>query len=146
MNFDLKACEAMLELTAEQVEMRLEIDGGETHRGVRYEGLEDLSQYYNPTVFPGRVYVGSERVEMVYVPSGPALAGVTRGDIEKGAGTQPTLLRSRAGKEYVHYAHPEEGIAYSSEGDEVCFVEVFRPRSLDAYKAEIYRDPGPFTR
>lgn len=144
MNFDLKACEAMLELTAEQVEMRLEIEGGETDR--RYEGLEGLSQYYNPAVFPGRVYVGSERVEMVYVPSGPALAGVTRGELEECAGTQPTLLRSRAGKEYVHYSHPEQGIAYSSEGDKVRFVEIFRPRSLDAYKAEIYRDPGPFIR
>ena len=136
----------MLELTADQIEMQLETDGGETHRGVRYEGLEGLSQYYNPAVFPGRVYVGSDGVEMVYVPSGPALAGVTRGDIEKGAGTQPTLLRSRAGKEYVHYAHPEQGIAYSSEGDQVRFDEIFRPRSLDAYEAEIYRDPGPFIR
>ena len=117
MNFDLKACEAMLELTAEQVEKRLEIEGGETDR--RYEGLEGLSQYYNPAVFPGRVYVGSDRVQMVYVPSGPALAGVTRGDLEKSAGTEPTLLRSRAGKEYVHYVHPEQGIAYSSEGDQV---------------------------
>lgn len=136
----------MLELTAEQVKMRLETAGGETHRGVSYEGLEGLSQYYNPAVFGGRVYVGSERVEIVYVPSGPALAGITRGELEKSAGTQPTILRSRAGKEYVHYVHPEQGIAYSSEGDRVRFVEVFRPRSLDAYQAEIYRDPGPFIR
>ena len=92
------------------------------------------------------MYVGSERVEMVYVPSGPALAGVTRSELEECAGTQPTLLRSRAGKEYVHYSHPEQGIAYSSEGDKVRFVEIFRPRSLNAYKAEIYRDPGPFIR
>jgi hypothetical protein len=142
--FDLDACRALLGLSETQVKERLQIHGDEARRGVRYEGLEGLSQYYNPDVFPARVYVRAARVQMVYVPSGPALRDVTREELEAQIGSEPTPLRSRAGKEYVHYAHPEQGVAYSSEGDEVRFVEVFPPRSLDAYRAEIYRDPGPF--
>lgn len=147
MTLDLDACRALLELTDAQVRARLQIDGaGETHEGVQYEGIVGVTQYYNPDAFAGRVYVRGDRVEIVYVPSGPALAGVTRADLDAPAGGEPAALRSRAGKEYVHYAHPEQGLAYSAEGDDVLFVEVFRPRSLEAYEAEIYRDPGPFTR
>jgi hypothetical protein len=142
--FDLDACVAMLGLSDEQVRARLQIERGETRPRARYEGLQDLTGYFNPAVFPGRVYVGSARVQMVYIPAGPALRGVTPAELGARMGSEPVLLRSRAGKEYVHYAHPEQGVAYSSDGDEVVFVEVFPPRSLGAYLAEIYRDPGLF--
>jgi hypothetical protein len=147
MTFDLGACRAMLELTAAQVRARLEINGaGEIHEGVKYEGLAGVTQYYNRDVLPARIYVRADRVDMVYVPSGPALAGVTCYDLDAEAGGKPVSFRSRAGKEYVHYAHTEQGLAYSAKGDDVRFVEVFPPCSLDAYEREIYRDPGPFIR
>jgi hypothetical protein len=55
-------------------------------------------------------------------------------------------MRSRAGKEYTHTVYPTEGVAFSADGDEVVILEVFPPRTLDAYLKEIYEDPGPFIR
>jgi hypothetical protein len=144
MAFDLDGCRAMLQLSEDQVRERLDGEGSETRRDLRYEGLEHVTQYYNPRVFPGRVYVRDGRVQMVYVPSGPALKGLTTDQLEKQLGGKATELRSRAGKSSVQTVRPQEGVAYSSEGDEVQFVEVFSPRTLDAYKSDIYRDPGPF--
>ena len=45
---------------------------------------------------------------------------------------------------FNHHVHAEQGVAYSADGDEVAFVEVFRPRSLAEYERDIYRDPGLF--
>ena len=35
-------------------------------------------------------------------------------------------------------------MAFSADGDEVEFLEVFPPTTLERYESEIYREPGPF--
>lgn len=144
--FDLAASRAMLNLSPAGVRDRLDIEHGETHRDVSYEGLQGLTQYYNPAKFPGRVYVSSERVEMVYIPHGSALADTTVKELRSALTGKSKDLRSRAGKEFDHIVYATDGVAFSREDDELRFVEVFPPRPLQAYLDEIYRDPGPFTR
>ena len=144
--FDLSAARALLKLSPARVRDRLDIERGETHKDVTYEGLPNLTQYYNPAAFPGRVYVSDARVEMVYIPHGPALADTTVKELRRSLTGKSKELRSRAGKEFGHIVYPTDGVAFSCEDDELRFVEVFPPRTLQAYLDEIYRDPGPFTR
>lgn len=144
--FDLAASRELLKLSPARVRDRLDIEHGETHHGASYEGLKDLTQYYNAAAFPGRVYVSGERVEMVYIPHGSALADTTVKELRSALKGKSKSLRSRAGKEFDHMVYPADGVAFSCEDDELRFVEVFPPRPLEAYLDEIYRDPGPFTR
>mgnify|MGYP000101638347 CR=1 FL=1 len=144
--FDLAACQQILGLSVSALKTKLDIAHGETHEDVAYEGLEGVTQYYNPKSFPGRVYVRDGAVQMVYVPSGAALAGVSVRDLTQKLTGKAKEMRSRAGKEFTHYIYAGQGVAFSADGDELCFVEVFRGRALKAYLAEIYQDPGPFIR
>jgi len=112
----------------------------------RYEGLEHVTHYYNPSVSPARVYVSDGRVQMVYVPSGAAVAETTPSEIDAQIGGRGHRLRSRTGKTANQYVQAERGVAYSEDEGRVQFVEIFPPRSLEAYLKDIYRDPGPFTR
>ncbi len=145
MAFDLATYTELLEQSEEQVRRTLHIgdDGG---RQGRYEGLESVTDLYNPDVFPAHVYVRDGRVEMIYIPSGDALKGLTRDELEAELGDDGTRLRSRVGKHANHYAFPRKGVAFSSDDQAVKFVEVFPPRSLEAYQTEIYREPPPFKR
>jgi hypothetical protein len=56
----------------------------------------------------------------------------------------PARRRGRSSTTANQYVQAERGVAYSEDGDEVEFVEVFPPRSLEAYLEDIYRDPGEF--
>lgn len=141
--FDLDECRAMLELSPDEVKERLA--GGEVRERVQYEGIKGVTQYYNPDVFPGRVYVSEERVEMVYVPR-TALQDVTAKEIKSHIKGRTKSLRSRAGKEYTHVVDADDGVAYSTDDDEVVILEVFPPRKFKQYEEDIYEDPGEFIR
>jgi len=143
--FDLKEAREMLGRPFATVRESLE-DGGEYRGQARYEGLEGVEQVYNKEKFAGRVYGRDGRVEVIYVPGGSALADTTVKELSSGMKGKGKEMRSRAGKEFTHVVYAEEGLAFSAEGDELGFVEVFRPRPLKQYLEDIYRDPGPFTR
>jgi len=143
--FDLDGARGLLGLTQEEARKELQISDG-ARDGVRYEGLEHLTELYNPDVFPGRAYVQDGVVALVYVPHGPALEGVSPKQLAAEIGGEGTRLRSRAGKQYGHYVHAQQGVAYSADKEKVRFVEVFRPRSQEAYQADIYRESPKFKR
>jgi hypothetical protein len=144
--FALPAWQELLDLTEAEVRHRFATAGGEVDPDRRYEGLEHVTQYYNPAVLPVRLYVRDGRVQMVYVPSGPALAGTTPSEIDAQVGGRGQRLRSRTGKTANQYVQAERGVAYAEDGGTVQFVEIFPPRSHAAYLQDIYQDPGPFTR
>lgn len=141
--FDMSACQEMLKLSPDEVAERLK--GGEVRERVQYEGIKGVTQYYNADVFPGRVYVSDKRVEMVYVPR-TALRDVTAKEIASHIKGRTKSLRSRAGKEYTHIVDANDGVAYSTDDDEVVILEVFPPRPFKEYEEEIYEDPGEFIR
>lgn len=146
-SFDLAAAHALLGLSEEDVRERLGATDGNVRREVAYERLKDVTEIYRPETFPGRIYLRNGSVELVYVPYGPALDGLTSADLEAELGKEGEQLRSRAGKTFTHYVHAQQGVAYTADSDDaVEFVEVFGPRTLEAYRADIYEDPGDFIR
>jgi hypothetical protein len=140
---DLDEARDLLGLTQDELVARLGVGPGDIDPGYRYEGLDDVAMLYSPDAFPGRIYLRDDRPEIVYV-SEPA--GWSEAKLEAELGGPGDELRSRAGKTFTHHVHADRGVAWSSDGDEVAFVEVFRPRSLAEYERDIYRDPGPFIR
>lgn len=113
--------------------------------GDEYGQLERLTLVHDATVFPGVLYLLNGEVELVYLGRN-ALTGLSPSGLTAQLGDDAIRLRSRAGKTASHWVHAEQGIAYSEQGDTLQFVEVFRPRTQQAYEAEIYREPPAFIR
>jgi hypothetical protein len=143
--FALPVWQALLGLSEDEVRQRFAGAGGEVDPDRRYEGLEHVTHYYNPAVLPAHIYVRDGRVQMVYVPSA-GLAETTPSEIDAQVGGRGHRVRSRTGKTANQYVQAERGLAYSEDGGTVQFVEIFPPRSREAYLTDIYQDPGPFTR
>ncbi len=140
---------ALLSLTADEVLRRLG-PGVEDDPESDYEGLEDVRELNNRTVFPGSVYLRDGRVVLVYLPRS-AVEGLDRATLEQellaaGATSEPVRLRSRAGKKASMYVRAGDGVAYSADANRVHFIEVFAPSSLDDYRTGIYVEPGKFVR
>jgi hypothetical protein len=143
---DLETCKAIANAPLEDALTMLSIDDAEKQEGFSYQKLSGLTMYYNPAVLPARVYVSDDKVEMVYI-SASELQSTTPTQLEQIIdGGEPTQLRSRSGKKAKQYVHPEQGFAYSCQGEKIFFVEVFKGRPLEAYLEEIYEEPGPFIR
>ena len=146
MKFELDVYRELLNIPDGEIRRKLEVNSTEERPGVRYEGIQDVTDLYNPGVLPAHVYVRDGRAQMVYIPSGAAIEGLTTDELEAELGGEGTRLRSRAGKKFNHYVHPDKGVAYSSDTRHVRFIEVFPPCSLESYKEDIYREPPTFKR
>lgn len=92
------------------------------------------------------VYVRGNDVALVYAGTDALGDGVTDDDLVKAVGSSGAELGSRQGKSANLHVVAEEGVAWSEDGGEVAFVEIFPATDLDTYKSTIYRDPGPFIR
>lgn len=110
-----------------------------------YQGLGDVTSIRSDR-FPGAVYLRNGVAELVYL--GPdAVAELAVRDLESAAGDpDPVQLASRAGPSSSLVVHASAGLAYSTDGSGVQFVEVFGPCSQSEYEARIYAEPGPFLR
>jgi hypothetical protein len=92
------------------------------------------------------VYARGNDVALIYAGPDALGDGVTNADLVQAVGSNGTQLDSRQGKTATLHVVPEEGVAWSEDGGEVAFVELFPATDLDTYKSTIYRDPGAFTR
>lgn len=110
-----------------------------------YEGMKGLAMLSNEETDPVRLYFKGDRLAVAYVGS-QALAEGTKREVLRSLGDGATQLASRAGKASTLYVFPEKGVAFSASGQELEFLEVFQPTTLERYKAEIYEEPGPFIR
>ena len=56
--------------------------------------------------------------------------------------------RKRVGKGALMHVWPSRGLAVSMTRarDAIELLEVFPPTTLDTYRRDIWRDPGPFTK
>jgi hypothetical protein len=141
---DLEQLRSLLDLDEAALLDRLGVSPESVEREVRYEKLEDVDAV-DPPDFPGTVFLRGGRVELVYVPR-RALEGVSAAPLRAELGEPEAQLRSRAGKTYAQNVYPSAGVAFAAHGDELAYVEVFRPRSLDEYERDIYREPRAFIR
>jgi hypothetical protein len=53
-------------------------------------------------------------------------------------------LRSRQGKRAMIELDAQRGVAFSRDDDEVGFVEMFPPTTVEDYRERIWFDPGDF--
>jgi mannose-6-phosphate isomerase-like protein (cupin superfamily) len=68
-------------------------------------------------------------------------AGLDLGSLLESLGEPDARLRSRAGRRFTDHVWADRGVAVSTDGNEIAFLEVFPPRSLERYEREIYEDP-----
>lgn len=107
-----------------------------------YGPSKNLEAVYIPTRSPARYYLQEGKVILAYFSgatvdsTSPAALSITY----PGA----IMLASRAGKEFTHHVDAVGGIAWSDDGTDVAFVEVFQPMDIDRWKALFYQDPGVF--
>jgi hypothetical protein len=141
---DLGQVRALLDLDEEALVERAGVGPDTVEREVRYEKLEDVDAVEGPGV-PGTVFLRGGRPELVYL-RGQAVAGWTPAALRAELGEPEKQLRSRAGKAYTQFVYPDAGVAYAAQGDDLAYVEVFRPRSLADYERDIYREPRAFIR
>ena len=120
-------------------------DGARPVPGDEYGRMENVTSIENPQVFPGTLYLGNETVELVRVGRA-GLAEITEPMLRAHCGPDPVCLRSRAGKTANMWVYAPQGVAYSSQGETVHFLEVFHPCSHGEYEARIYREPPDFVR
>jgi hypothetical protein len=142
----VKSLLSLRSLHRSELMTQLSLQPDDVREDVAYQKLHGVARLNNATVYPAHFYVRGDDVEVVYIGNADFLHALTPAAIKKELGGEGTRLRSRAGKTANQYVYPEAGFAYSETGGALDFVEIFRPTTLDAYRASIYEDPGAFTK
>ena len=109
-----------------------------------YQRLKDVDVV--ETTSGARVFLRGDQVVLIYVGEDWLPAGTDHQALVKAAGSDGEELRSRQGKSAVMHVVANKGIAWSEDGNEVGFLELFPPTSVDAYRKTIYREPPKFKR
>jgi hypothetical protein len=133
---------SLRELSLDEAREQLGIADDKVETGLRYERMTGLTLAHDPAADAGYFYFRDGRPVMIYDED----AGFDAEALLAELGEPEATLRSRAGKGYVHRVYPGRGIAYSTKGGDVAFVEVFPPTTLERYESEVYEDPGEFTK
>lgn len=142
----LDDCLALRELPMEEVQDRLAISEEHIDQNANYEHLSGLTELRNPDVHPGFFYYREGEFVLLYVGEANELYQMDVNELESRLGHPEAMLRSRAGKLFSHHVYPDQGIAFSTDGEDIFILEIFLPASLVEYKTKFYIDPGPFTR
>ena len=131
---------ALRDLDREAVSERFTI--GNVAEDVAYNDIDNVDRL-DPEDLPAHFFFRGDRQELLYVPQN-GLADVVPSALVSEFGEPAGHLASRAGSESELLVWPDRGVAASTDGEALEWLEVFRPRSLDAYRAEIWYDPGEF--
>jgi hypothetical protein len=131
---------AWRDLSRTELTARLAPASDDLSGGLAYGPSTGLDMLYVPGKHPGRFYFTGDQLLLIYV------SGVEGLDPEALAAQFPpeVALRSRAGKTYEHQVAPAAGVAWSENGEEVAFVEVFAPCSLESWRTRFYTEPPAF--
>ncbi len=140
----IDSARAFLGLTLEDARNVL---GGDVQEvaGDQYGRMQDVISLESTDAFPFVLYVEDDEVRLVRVDHN-GLHGVTRSALCSKMGDDFVRLPSRAGKRAGLLLYASQGIAFSSEGDELDFLEVFVPCTRREYEHRYYRSPPPFVR
>jgi hypothetical protein len=122
----------------------LKLAPGDVQPDAAYQKLHGVARLHNGAIHPGHFFFRGEQLQLIYIGVAALLRGLTPAAIRRELGSAGTLLSSRAGKRSSQYVHPDKGFAYSETDGALDFVEIFQPLSLDAYRAQIYEEVGPF--
>jgi hypothetical protein len=104
--------------------------------------MSGLSVLNLPKRFGARVFFDGDAVAIVSIPD-PAIAPDA---IRSLMGDDVVQLRSRQGKRATIELDAARGLAFSSDDDEVGFIEAFPPTTADDYRERIWFEPPAFTK
>jgi len=113
---------------------------GDVDDGDGYQSLEDLSVVRSKKYDNARFYFNGPDLVMIAV-SEPSISAA---DIRSMMGDDVVELRSRQGKSAMIQVDAAAGLAFSSDDDEVGFLEIFPPTTADDYRQQIYWEPPAF--
>ncbi len=113
--------------------------------GDQYGQMQDVISLESTKVFPGVLYVKDGEVRLVRVDN-HGLQGVTRTALCSKMGDDFVRLPSRAGKRAGLLLYASQGVAFSCQGEELDFLEVFGPCTQREYEDRYYRRPAAFLR
>jgi hypothetical protein len=113
--------------------------------GDEYGRMQNVISIENREIFPGTLYLENGTVQLVRVGVDD-LAGFTATALRRHCGDGAVRLRSRAGKHANLWVYAKQGIAFSTQGETIHFLEVFLPYPQREYEARIYKEHSPFIR
>ncbi|MFO1207116.1 MAG: hypothetical protein U1E63_15575 [Burkholderiales bacterium] len=137
---------ALRDAPLQEIRSRFAIDDAHVDRNASYGRLGPLTELHDAKKHPARFYFDGETPVLIYVDDPAALARCDAADVAKRLGEPAARLRSRASKTFTHSVYPAAGLAFSAHGQDIAYVEVFPPRTLQDYLDRIYVDPGAFTK
>lgn len=133
-------------LSRDELVRRLRIKPVHIDEDRAYERLTGVAHLHNPEVSPAHFYADDTRIVMIYVSDQSILSETTSRTLTDALGDSDAVLRSRQCKRCNLHVYPNRGIAFSSDGDDIGFLEIFQPMTLEEYKQTIYREPPNFTK
>jgi hypothetical protein len=116
-------------------------------KNVGYERLQNLTSFTDKTGETPTLFFQGERQVLLYLNAEMLAAReLTPEYLYRKFGKRYVQLRSRAGKTHRQIVYPSQGIAFSTGGASLDFLEIFPPTTLARYRREIYRTPSAFIR
>ena len=141
-NFD-EQIESFFDLRAfnfDSAQARLGSADFEIEENVGYEKLENLTSVTDkagevPTLF----FQGERQVMMYLTAEMLEKRKLKPEDFYSKFGKRYVQLRSRAGKTHRQIVYPAQGVAFSTDGESLDFLEIFPPTTIAEYKRGVYR-------
>ena len=142
---NLEEIYSLRELDVAQAARYLDVEPGDREPYGSYGRLEGLDVLKSPEVPAIRFFLKGDSVELVYIGRAAFPPGLTEGSLRAAFNEPQTeFLRSRQGRMGEMAVMAEAGIAWSSLGEELGWIELFRPRSFEQYQHDIYEPPPMF--
>lgn len=123
----------------------LKVSSQHVHNHLRYEKLRDVTRIDgSENEF---FFFQDGRLKIIYISNEVLTEQLWNEFRALNDGEAPEHdVRSRAGKTSNQLIYASYGLTASINGDEVDFIELYAPCSVDEYLETIYREPGLFIR
>lgn len=131
----------------EDVQARFDFLDFQIEKNVGYEKLKNLTSITDkggelPTFF----FKNRKQVMLYHAAEILRRDRLTPEDFYRKFGGRFVKMPSRAGKTHRQIIYPTKGIAFSTDGETLDFLEIFPPTNLVKYKREIYREVSIFAK
>lgn len=134
------------DLSEDDLLAELGATAGDVRRSSSYGKLSNVDWLRVPAAHPAHFYLREGSVFLVHVEDSALMSRVKADDLRRRLGGKGPTEQSPACKPCRLEIHAEKGVAFSYNGDDVDFIEIFHPMSHGDYLSSIYEKPGPFKR
>ncbi|MBT1705129.1 hypothetical protein [Chryseosolibacter indicus] len=120
-----------------------DVQSSQIHKDVSYEKITSVTRV---SLGDGKNFYFKEgKLKLIYI-SRDTLTKKLWNEFKSITNTSEKRVRSRAGKTANQLIFAAHGITASVTKDEVNFIEIYPPCSLEYYLENIYKEPRPFIR